>query len=87
MASKPLPLPVWDRKAGRLIEEFSRMHHDQDVRFSRFLDEYRRERNVPRLAYPCVYTLLHTMAHHLLGGRENLFDLDYNTECRDLSRP
>jgi hypothetical protein len=22
MASKPLPLPVFDRKAGRLIEEF-----------------------------------------------------------------
>jgi phosphatidylserine decarboxylase len=22
MASKPLPLPVWDRKAGRLVEEF-----------------------------------------------------------------
>jgi hypothetical protein len=64
------------RFGGRLIEQFARMHADETVRFSRFLDEYRRERAVPRLAYPYVYTLLHTMAHHLLGICASMSGLD-----------
>lgn len=72
-------LPVTDpgvRIGGRLIEQFARMYDNEDVRFTRFLDEYRRERGVPRLAYPYVYTLLHTMAHHLLGISAAMSGLD-----------
>jgi hypothetical protein len=47
---RPAPAEAGVRLGGRLIEEFARMNGDEDVRFSRFLDEYRRERNVPRLA-------------------------------------
>lgn len=70
------PADAGVRLGGRLIEEFARMHDDETVRFSRFLDEYRRERSVPRLAYPYVYTLLHTMAHHLLGISASMSGLD-----------
>jgi hypothetical protein len=70
------PAAAGVRLGGRLIEQFARMQDDKDVRFTRFLDEYRRERNVGRLAYPYVYTLLHTMAHHLLGISASMSGLD-----------
>ena len=79
LEANQIQLPVGDpgvRLGGRLIEQFARMANDEDVRFSRFLDEYRRERSVPRLAYPYVYTLLHTMAHHLLGISASMSGLD-----------
>src|SRR3954451_887078 len=41
-----------------------------------FLDEYRRERSVIRHAYPFVYTLLHTMAHHLIEVSASMSGLD-----------
>jgi hypothetical protein len=53
---------------GRLIETYPD--------FSRFLDEYRRERSIQRSAYPFVYTLLHTMAHHLIGVAASMSGLD-----------
>lgn len=48
------------RLGGRLIEAYTGIH------FSRFLDEYRRERGIQRSAYPYVYSLLHTVAHHFI---------------------
>jgi hypothetical protein len=64
------------RLGGRLIEEFAEIDSDPSTRFSRFLDEYRRERAQPRRAYPYVYTLLHTMAHHLIGISASMSGLD-----------
>jgi hypothetical protein len=64
------------RLGGSLIEEFAAIENDPNSRFSRFLDEYRRERMVPRQAYPFVYTLLHTMAHHLIGVSASMSGLD-----------
>ena len=55
---------------GHLIEEYAASP------FSRFLDEYRRERVVPRACYPFVYTLLHTMSHHLIGVSASMSGLD-----------
>jgi hypothetical protein len=55
---------------GRLIEAYPA------VEFSRFLDEYRRERVFQRSAYPFVYTLLHTLAHHLIGVSASMSGLD-----------
>lgn len=64
------------RLGGRLIEEFAEMQGDDTARFSRFLDEYRRESSVARRAYPYVYTLLHSMAHHLIGVSASMSGLD-----------
>jgi hypothetical protein len=64
------------RLGGSLIEEFAAVENDSASRFSRFLDEYRRERSVPRQAYPFVYTLLHSMAHHLVGVCASMSGLD-----------
>src|SRR4051812_21086618 len=55
---------------GRLIETYLA------VEFSRFLDEYRRERFIQRSAYPFVYTLLHTMSHHFIGVAASMSGLD-----------
>lgn len=55
---------------GRLIEAYPAFP------FSAFLDEYRRERAMPRVAYPFVYTLLHTIAHHLIGISASMSGLD-----------
>jgi hypothetical protein len=73
---QPSPAPAGVRLGGRLIEEFAKLSADDDTRFSRFLDEYRREHAVPRYAYPFVYTLLHTMAHHLIGVSASMSGLD-----------
>lgn len=70
------PAPNGVRLGGRLIEEFALIQDNDDVRFSRFLDEYRRERSVIRHAYPFVYTLLHTMAHHLIEVSASMSGLD-----------
>lgn len=64
------------RLGGRLIEEYAEMETDSSARFSRFLDEYRRERSQPRRAFPYIYTLLHTMAHHLIGISASMSGLD-----------
>jgi len=64
------------RLGGRLIEDFADMENDPSARFSRFLDEYRRERGVARHAFSFVYTLLHTMAHHLIGVSASMSGLD-----------
>jgi hypothetical protein len=64
------------RLGGSLIEEFAAIENDPASRFSRFLDEYRRERSVPRQAYPFVYTLLHSMAHHFIGVCASMSGLD-----------
>ncbi len=58
------------RLGGRLIESYP------PLQFTRFLDEFRRERSFPRVAYPFVYTLLHTMAHHLVGTAASMSGLD-----------
>ena len=67
------------RLGGRLIEEFAALDGDPTARFSRFLDEYRRERGVARSAYPYVYTLLHTIAHHLIGVSASMSGLDFGS--------
>ncbi|CAN5311334.1 hypothetical protein BH10PSE1_BH10PSE1_24350 [soil metagenome] len=72
----PPPSPPGVGLGGRLIEEFAAIQHDPTSRFSRFLDEYRRERSVPRRAYPLVYTLLHSIAHHLIGVSASMSGLD-----------
>jgi len=55
---------------GRLIEEYPANT------FSRFLDDYRREKNVTRAPYPYIYTLLHTIAHQLVCILSELSGLD-----------
>jgi hypothetical protein len=52
---------------GRLIEAY------------RFLDEYRREHFIQRSAYPFIYTLLHTMAHHFIGVAASMSGLDFGS--------
>lgn len=64
------------RLGGLLIEEFAELEGNDDTKFSRFLDEYRRERAQDRRAYPFVYTLLHTMAHHLVNVSASMSGLD-----------
>jgi hypothetical protein len=74
-----VPIPPADpgvRLGGRLIEEFAQLENNPDLRFSRFLDEYRREQAVPRQAYPFVYTLLHTLSHHVIGVCSAMSGLD-----------
>lgn len=57
------------RLGARLIEGYPP--------FSRFLDEYRADPPVgPRVPYSYVYTLLHTMAHQLIGIVSELSGLD-----------
>jgi hypothetical protein len=70
------PASAGVKLGGRLIEEYANLQHDDSSRFTRFLDEYRRERAVPRSAYPYVYTLLHTMAHHIIGAAARFSGLD-----------
>jgi len=72
----PVAMAPGVRLGGALIEEFATIENDADARFTRFLDEYRRERAVPRRAYPLTYTLLHTMAHHLIGTCASMSGLD-----------
>lgn len=56
------------RLGGLLIEGYKP--------FDRFLDQYRRDKTVARDAYPYAYTLLHTMAHQLIGVMSELSGLD-----------
>lgn len=70
------PAPNGVRLGGQLIEEFATIDSDPDAKFSRFLDEYRIERGVRRLAYPYIYTLLHSMAHHLISVAASMSGLD-----------
>ena len=56
------------RLGGLLVEEYRP--------FDRFLAEYRRERAVTREAYPYTYTLLHTIAHQVIGVMSELSGLD-----------
>jgi hypothetical protein len=58
------------RLGGRLIEAYPA------IEFSRFLDEYRRERSIPRTVYPFVYSLLHTLSHHLIVVSAAMSGLD-----------
>jgi hypothetical protein len=84
---QPSPAPAGVRLGGRLIEEFARLNAVPGTRFSRFLDEYRRERAIPRSAYPFVYTLLHTMAHHLIGVSASMSGLDLGSFGEHLFAP
>lgn len=73
----PLPAAASSvRLGGQLIENFHALQSDRNTRFTRFLDEYRREAALPRQAYPYVYTLLHTMAHHLIDTCSSMSGLD-----------
>lgn len=72
---------------GRLIEEFAAFADDPASRFSRFLDEYRREGAVARRAYPFVYTLLHSMAHHLIGVSASMSGLDLGSFSEHIFAP
>jgi hypothetical protein len=71
-----LPNTGYKHIGGGLIEDFAALDMNAQSRFSRFLDEYRKERAVPRDAYPFVYTLLHSMAHHLIGVCASMSGLD-----------
>jgi hypothetical protein len=64
---------------GRLIEDFADAQNDNASRFSRFLDEYRRDRSVPRRAAAYVFTLLHTAAHHLITVASAMSGLDLSS--------
>jgi hypothetical protein len=61
---------------GQLIEDYAELQNDPDARFSRFLNEFRRERSIPRRPYPMVFTLLHTMSHHLITVASAMSGLD-----------
>jgi hypothetical protein len=79
LSRNSVPLPAADpsvKLGGQLIEDFEGLQGDEDTRFSRFLDEYRREGKLSRRAYPFVYTLLHTMAHHLVDTCSEMSGLD-----------
>ena len=79
LSNNLIPLPPADsrvRLGGQLIEDYEALERDPDSRFSRFLDEYRREGALTRRAYPFVYTLLHTLAHHLIGTCSAMSGLD-----------
>lgn len=79
LSANLIPLPPADprvRLGGQLIEDYEALERDPDSRFSRFLDEYRREGALTRRAYPFVYTLLHTLAHHLIGTCSAMSGLD-----------
>lgn len=79
LAENQVPLPPADpgvSLGGQLIEDFENLERDPDTRFSRFLDEYRREGTLSRRAYPFVYTLLHTLAHHLVDTCSAMSGLD-----------
>lgn len=56
------------RLGGRLIEGYEP--------FQRFLDDFKKPENLPRAPYPYVYTLLHTVAHQLIGIVSELSGLD-----------
>lgn len=56
------------RLGGRLIEGYEP--------FQRFLDDYKKTEAAPRTPYPYVYTLLHSMAHQLIGIASELSGLD-----------
>jgi hypothetical protein len=62
-----------------LIEDFADAQNDNASRFSRFLDEYRRDRSVPRRAAAYVFTLLHTAAHHLITVASAMSGLDLSS--------
>lgn len=79
LTANQIPLPPAEpqvRLGGQLIEDFEHLERDPDTRFSRFLDEYRREEALTRRPYPYVYTLLHTLAHHLIGTCSAMSGLD-----------
>lgn len=79
LSANLIALPPADprvRLGGQLIEDYEALERDPDTRFSRFLDEYRREGALTRRAYPFVYTLLHTFAHHLIGTCSAMSGLD-----------
>lgn len=79
LAANQVPLPPTHsgvRLGGQLIEDYENLERDPDTRFSRFLDEYRREGALTRRPYPFVYTLLHTMAHHLVAICSAMSGLD-----------
>ena len=79
LAVNDVPVPPADqgvRLGGQLIEDFENLERNPDTRFSRFLDEYRREGALTRRAYPFVYTLLHTMAHHVITTCSAMSGLD-----------
>jgi hypothetical protein len=61
---------------GSLIEDFADIQNNDGMRFSRFLDEYRREQIIPRRAAAHVFTLLHTAAHHLISVVSAMSGLD-----------
>jgi hypothetical protein len=79
LSANAIPLPVAApgvSLGGRLIEDFADMQANDGMRFSRFLDEYRREHAVPRRAAAHVFTLLHTAAHHLISVASAMSGLD-----------
>jgi hypothetical protein len=82
-----LPAAAGVRLGGPLIEEFELLDHDPATRFSRFLDEYRREGAIPRRAYVFVFTLLHTLAHHLIGTCSAMSGLDLGSFGEQLFVP
>jgi hypothetical protein len=52
-----------------------------------FLDEFRREGEVPELAYPHVFTLLHTFAHQVIQHTSALSGLDQSSFAEYLFVP
>jgi hypothetical protein len=79
LANNGVPLPPADpavKLGGQLIEDFELLERGPGTRFTRFLDEYRREHGMQRRAYPLVYTLLHTMSHHLIDTCSSMSGLD-----------
>jgi hypothetical protein len=72
---------------GSLIEDFADIQNNDVMRFSRFLDEYRREQTIPRRAAAYVFTLLHTAAHHLISVVSAMSGLDLGSFGEHLFAP
>lgn len=75
----PTPAPGM-RLGGRLLSQACAVQAAEGPgAFESFLDGFKRERSVPPIAYPHVYTLLHTMAHTAVVQASALSGLDLSS--------
>ncbi len=74
---------------ARLLAQAVAVQTGKDLpgRFDPFLDEFRREGETPPLAYPFVYTLLHTIAHQVIQHASALSGLEMGAFAEHLFVP
>ena len=73
---------------GRLLEQAATVQTGpQPGRMTQFLESYRRDKEVAEFAYPHVYTLLHTMAHQMIGQIVALSGLEMGSLSEHIFAP